>query len=34
MATTLDDTKRVAIGERLADLRAFQNLIISNDQKL
>jgi hemerythrin superfamily protein len=34
MTTTLDDTKRLTIGERLADLRAFQNLIISNDQKL
>ena len=34
MVTTLDDTKRLAIGERLADLKAFQNLIISNDQKL
>lgn len=34
MVTTLDDTKRLAIGERLADLRAFQNLIISNEQKL
>jgi len=34
MVTTLDDTKRVAIGERLADLRAFQDLIISNEQKL
>jgi hemerythrin superfamily protein len=34
MVTTLDDTKRLAIGERLADLRAMQNLIISNDQKL
>ncbi|MBD1882665.1 hemerythrin domain-containing protein [Microcoleus vaginatus] len=34
MVTTLDDTKRAAIGERLADLKAFQNLIISNDQKL
>jgi hemerythrin superfamily protein len=34
MVTTLEDTKRVAIGERLADLKAFQNLIISNDQKL
>jgi len=33
MVTTLDDTKRLAI-ERLADLRAFQNLIISNEQKL
>jgi len=34
MVTTLDDTKRLAIAERLADLRAFQALIISNDQKL
>lgn len=34
MVTSIDDTKRLAIGERLADLRAFQNLIISNEQKL
>ncbi|MBW4489836.1 MAG: hemerythrin domain-containing protein [Trichocoleus desertorum ATA4-8-CV12] len=34
MVTTLDDTKRLAIAERLADLRAFQTFIISNDQKL
>src|SRR4028119_1459118 len=34
MVTTLEDTKRLAIGERLADLKAFQNLIILNDQKL
>ncbi|MEP6487618.1 hemerythrin domain-containing protein [Microcoleus vaginatus GB2-A3] len=34
MVTTLDDTKRAAIGEKLADLKALQNLIISNDQKL
>jgi hypothetical protein len=34
MATTLDDPKRLMIGERLADLKAFQELIISNDQKL
>lgn len=34
MVTTLDDAKRLAIGEKLADLRAFQNLIVSNDQKL
>ena len=34
MVTTLDDTKRLAIAERLADLKAFQNLIISNDRKL
>jgi hemerythrin superfamily protein len=34
MVTALDDTKRLAIGESLADLKAFQNLIISNEQKL
>jgi hypothetical protein len=34
MVTTLDDTKRLPIGERLADLKALQNLIISNDRKL
>ena len=34
MVTTLDDTKRLTIAERLADLRAFQAFIISNDQKL
>lgn len=34
MVTTLDDTKRLAIAEKLADLRAFQNMILSNDQKL
>ncbi len=34
MVTTLDDTKRMMIGERLADLRRFQEFIISNDQKL
>lgn len=34
MVTTLDDTKRMMIGERLADLRAVQNLILSNDRKL
>ena len=34
MVTTLDDTKRQVIAEKLADLKAFQNLIISNDQKL
>jgi hypothetical protein len=34
MVTTPLDTKRLAIGERLADLLAFQNLIISNEQKL
>lgn len=34
MVTTLDDTKRLAIGEKLADMKAFQNLIVSNSQKL
>jgi len=34
MVITLDDTKRLAIGERLADLRSFQEFIISNEQKL
>ena len=34
MVTKLKDTKRLAMGERLADLKAFQSLIISNDQKL
>jgi len=34
MVTTLDDTKRLEIGERLADLKALQNLIMSNDRKL
>ena len=34
MVTTLDDTKRVALGERLADVKGLQNLIISNDRKL
>ena len=34
MVTTLEDTKRVAIGERLADCKALQNLIISKVQKL
>ncbi|MBD2057579.1 hemerythrin domain-containing protein [Oculatella sp. FACHB-28] len=34
MAVSLNDEKRRMIGERLADLQSFQNLIISNDQKL
>lgn len=34
MVITIDDTKRQLIGERLADLKAFQEFIISNDQKL
>lgn len=34
MVVTLDDTKRLAIGQKLADIKALQNLIISNEQKL
>lgn len=34
MVTTLDDTKRKAIAERLADLKAVQNALLTNDQKL
>jgi hemerythrin superfamily protein len=34
MVTTLDDTKRQGIAEKLADLKATQNLIISTSQKL
>jgi len=34
MITTLDDTKRLARCEKLADFKALQNLIISNDRKL
>jgi hypothetical protein len=34
MVATLDDTKRLESGERWADLKALQNLIISNDRKL
>ena len=34
MVTTLDDTKRLELGKRLADLKALQNLIISKAQKL
>jgi hypothetical protein len=34
MVTTLEDIKRLSIGQRLADLKALQNLIISNAQKL
>ncbi len=33
MVLTLDDTKRLAIGTALADLKAVQNLLISNEQK-
>lgn len=34
MVTTLEDIKRLPIGERLADCKALQNLIISKVQKL
>lgn len=34
MVSTLPDTKRTAIAEKLADVRAFQNLIIANEQTL
>jgi hemerythrin superfamily protein len=34
MVTTLDDTKRQAIAEKLADMKAAQNLILSTGQKL
>lgn len=34
MVTTLDDSKRMMIGERLADLRKIQEFILANDRKL
>jgi len=34
MVTTLDDAKRTAIAEKLASMRAIQNLLISNEQQL
>lgn len=34
MVMTLDDTKRSAIAEKLADMRAIQNLLITNEQQL
>lgn len=34
MVTTLDDTKRIAIGQELADMKALQNFLISTEQKL
>ena len=34
MVSTVPDTKRTAIAEKLADIRAFQNLIIANEQML
>lgn len=33
MVTTLTDEKRVAIAEKLADVKAIQNLLIQNEQK-
>jgi len=32
MVSTLDDTKRIAIAAKLADMKAVQNLLISNEQ--
>jgi hemerythrin superfamily protein len=34
MVATLDDTKRIAIAQKLADMKAIQNLLIANEQKL
>ena len=34
MVATLDDTKRSAIAVRLADMKAFQELIIANEETL
>lgn len=34
MVTTLNDAKRAAIAEKLASMRAIQNLLISNEQQL
>jgi hemerythrin superfamily protein len=34
MVATLDDTKRLAIAQKLSDMKAMQNLIISSEQKL
>lgn len=33
MVVTLDDTKRIAIGQKLADMKALQNLLIANEQQ-
>src|SRR4028119_2381615 len=33
MVVTLDDTKRLAIGQKLADMKVLQNLIIANEQQ-
>lgn len=34
MVSTLDDTKRLAIASKLAEMKAVQNLLIENEQKL
>ncbi|MBD1925399.1 hemerythrin domain-containing protein [Trichocoleus sp. FACHB-90] len=34
MVSTLDDTKRLAIAKKLAEMKALQNLLISNEEKL
>ncbi|NJR37552.1 MAG: DNA nickase [Leptolyngbyaceae cyanobacterium CSU_1_4] len=34
MVTTLDDSKRMAIGEKLASMKVVQDLVIENEQKL
>jgi len=34
MVTTLDDSKRMAIGEKLASMKVVQDLLIENEQKL
>lgn len=34
MVATLDDTKRMAIASKLADMKALQELLIKNDEKL
>jgi hypothetical protein len=33
MVSTLDDTKRLAIAAKLADMKALQNLLINNEQQ-
>lgn len=33
MVSTLDDTKRLSIATKLADMKALQNLLISNEEQ-
>jgi hypothetical protein len=33
MVSTIEDTKRLAIATKLADMKALQNLLISNEEK-